>query len=469
MATPHTAGAVALMVSADPTLFHDDIKQILEDTSVDLGDPGKDNTYGSGRVDSFEAVNEVAGKLTYESHTIDESDPDYGNGDGNIDYGETVRVAVTLRNKEIDPASNVWAILSTTNAGVEIVDKVAYYPDIPGEGTAQSNYPHFTFAINEGCGSVVRFRMVIYHDNGLNSYTGFSIRSGLEVETVFFEDDMETDTGWVVSGNEVDNNWELDDPHYVEDEYGDPVQPEDDTTIDPGVNCWITGNPQPKGKFQPGDGDVDGEAIIESPTFDAAGASSLTLDVYRWFYHLKTSDQDASYFDVAVSNDGGSNYHILENIKANNNAWIQRIFSLSSVVQPSSQMKIRFSTKQAGSLGVPIGEILLDAAIDDVKCYGTHYECESFNVPSANPPNPVGNTMLITTEASHLKLEWQEPPVDGSHDAATLYRIYRSDQPDTGFEEIGSATATFYHDLDEMHTEDSWHYKVVAENGGGQE
>ncbi len=56
MATPHVAGAVALMIAANPGLEHDDIKQLLEDTSVDLGPPGKDNTYGTGRVDAYEAV-----------------------------------------------------------------------------------------------------------------------------------------------------------------------------------------------------------------------------------------------------------------------------------------------------------------------------------------------------------------------------------------------------------------------------
>jgi serine protease AprX len=56
MATPHVAGAVALIVAANPGLEHDDIKALLEETAVDLGEPGKDNTYGTGRVDAYEAV-----------------------------------------------------------------------------------------------------------------------------------------------------------------------------------------------------------------------------------------------------------------------------------------------------------------------------------------------------------------------------------------------------------------------------
>lgn len=56
MATPHVAGAVALMLEANPALDHFDVKAILEGTAIDLGTSGKDNTYGSGRVDAYTAV-----------------------------------------------------------------------------------------------------------------------------------------------------------------------------------------------------------------------------------------------------------------------------------------------------------------------------------------------------------------------------------------------------------------------------
>ncbi|AKB80464.1 cell surface protein [Methanosarcina horonobensis HB-1 = JCM 15518] len=56
MATPHVSGTVALMLEKNPALRPSEIKQILESTAVDLGPAGKDNEYGSGRVDAYEAV-----------------------------------------------------------------------------------------------------------------------------------------------------------------------------------------------------------------------------------------------------------------------------------------------------------------------------------------------------------------------------------------------------------------------------
>ncbi len=61
MATPHVAGAVALMLEANPNLDHFDVKRILEDTAIDLGVSGKDNTFGSGRVDAYAAVLAASG------------------------------------------------------------------------------------------------------------------------------------------------------------------------------------------------------------------------------------------------------------------------------------------------------------------------------------------------------------------------------------------------------------------------
>ena len=56
MATPHVAGTVALMLEANPDLDPAQVKEILKETSIDLGPGGNDNSFGAGRVDAMEAV-----------------------------------------------------------------------------------------------------------------------------------------------------------------------------------------------------------------------------------------------------------------------------------------------------------------------------------------------------------------------------------------------------------------------------
>ena len=60
MASPVVAGVVALILSANPNLSVNEVKNILYSTAVDLGESGKDVTYGWGRVDAYAAVAAVA-------------------------------------------------------------------------------------------------------------------------------------------------------------------------------------------------------------------------------------------------------------------------------------------------------------------------------------------------------------------------------------------------------------------------
>ncbi|MCK4505159.1 MAG: S8 family peptidase [Candidatus Aegiribacteria sp.] len=56
MATPHLAGCMALVLDANPALSPAQVDSLLEVTALDLGDTGKDNVYGAGRVQIYEAV-----------------------------------------------------------------------------------------------------------------------------------------------------------------------------------------------------------------------------------------------------------------------------------------------------------------------------------------------------------------------------------------------------------------------------
>lgn len=56
MATPHLAGVAALLLSINPELTVAQLDSLIETTSIDLGTAGKDNSYGAGRVDAYQAA-----------------------------------------------------------------------------------------------------------------------------------------------------------------------------------------------------------------------------------------------------------------------------------------------------------------------------------------------------------------------------------------------------------------------------
>ena len=56
MATPHVAGLMALILNVDPSLSPATVEYVLEMTALELGASGKDNAYGSGRIDAYQAV-----------------------------------------------------------------------------------------------------------------------------------------------------------------------------------------------------------------------------------------------------------------------------------------------------------------------------------------------------------------------------------------------------------------------------
>ena len=59
MATPHVAGVLALLFQLKPGLTIEQARQALESTAVDLGEPGKDNAFGSGRIDALQAARAI--------------------------------------------------------------------------------------------------------------------------------------------------------------------------------------------------------------------------------------------------------------------------------------------------------------------------------------------------------------------------------------------------------------------------
>jgi hypothetical protein len=56
---PQAAGVAALMLSVNPSLTAWRVKQLMEDSCVDIGKPGRDCQFGAGLLDALGAVREA--------------------------------------------------------------------------------------------------------------------------------------------------------------------------------------------------------------------------------------------------------------------------------------------------------------------------------------------------------------------------------------------------------------------------
>jgi subtilisin family serine protease len=61
MATPHVSGMAALILSSNPALSNEQIRQAMQATALDLGDPGWDVYYGYGLVQAKGALDYLGG------------------------------------------------------------------------------------------------------------------------------------------------------------------------------------------------------------------------------------------------------------------------------------------------------------------------------------------------------------------------------------------------------------------------
>lgn len=62
-AAPHVAALIALMLSVNPSLGIEEIRDLMCESAVDLGTPGFDELYGCGRIDARSALDAVIGDI----------------------------------------------------------------------------------------------------------------------------------------------------------------------------------------------------------------------------------------------------------------------------------------------------------------------------------------------------------------------------------------------------------------------
>ncbi|HXV76737.1 MAG TPA: S8 family serine peptidase, partial [Candidatus Polarisedimenticolaceae bacterium] len=458
-ATPHVSGTIALMLEANPEATPEELAQALMTTAQHRGSPGKNNVYGAGLLQAFPAVLAVESGVVYSAHAID--DASTGNGDGMFDPGEQVVMQITVESRTDAAIEGLEGILSSTTPGVTIHDHRATYPDLAARGTATSFAPHYSLSVDPGaCATVIAFDLELRYAGSVRRST-FELRVGEAQPVTLLDDDFESDLGWTSDPVAATQGfWVRQDPIGVSDDQGRPANPEDDTSPS-GTHCWVTGNGELTGRKDENNNDVDGgPVILLSPPFGRTHMLSLTLSYDRWYYDVDSGNR----LRVEVSNDGGESWALLENLIFDEGGWSTQTWDLLALLPPTDDMRLRFWAED------DFADDPVEAAVDEVRLQGTWVDCQEWVPPTLDAPNPVGDTLRVAPDpGGHTVLTWQAPPVDEGHDAATLYRIVRAPGPQGPWTEIGSATSTGWVDVDAFGSDDSFYYRVFAENSGGAE
>lgn len=152
--------------------------------------------------------------IVYTSHSIsDVCTGGQGDNNGIVEPGEIVTISINVTNLG-GSATGVVGTLSCSTNGVTILDNTATFPNIPPQGSAQSNSPHFQILVDQNisCLTDLNFTLNVKsneNQTGTNSY--FTIKVGQEGQSAQVYSENFTGitppnlpSGWttvVISGN----------------------------------------------------------------------------------------------------------------------------------------------------------------------------------------------------------------------------------------------------------------------------
>ncbi len=341
MASPHVNGVMALMISANPDLSGEQVKQIIYDTATDMGSSGKDNDFGYGLID---AVACVEAALETVSLTVD-----YPNGrPAWVDPNGGTQIEIAIGgNVAPQGGSGVlhWAASGTSGEAAMV--------DIPGGMVG--TFPSFD------CGAAVSWYisvasvegdLVVSPYNAPTDTWSAEAWSGIDVA---FEDDFNTDQGWTVYAGAGTGNWERATPSGSNGGRCDAP-----TDADGSGMCYVSGNGV--------DEDVDdGSTTLTSPDMDASTGGVLSYA--RWYSNGNScggADPMNDVFVVDVSDDGGASWVNLETVGPTggevDGGWFNKEWDIEAIsgVLPTDAFRVRFTVSDLNDGSV------VEAAVDAV-------------------------------------------------------------------------------------------------------
>jgi len=172
MATPATAGCIALMLSKNPRLTPRQVDSILECCAVrDLGPTGKDNLYGAGRINCSLAVafTPLPTGIRVKSFVIDDSAG--GNNDHVINPGEAINLPLWVVNLNGYTTLGVRGYLrqDTTDPNVTLLDTIRHFGNMNVDDSAYTGLSSFKFSVASGCTNGYPLRLSLVCKDTLDS------------------------------------------------------------------------------------------------------------------------------------------------------------------------------------------------------------------------------------------------------------------------------------------------------------
>lgn len=212
-------------------------------------------------------------------------------------------------------------------------------------------------------------------------------------EIVAVSNDMESNAGWTVGApgdNATTGIWTRGNP------IGTSAQPENDNSP-AGAQCWFTGQGSNGGSV--GENDVDGgRTTLITDVIDMSGLADPQLSYFRWYSNDQGNNPNDDVFRVEISNNGGSNWSLLEQVgpsgAGTSGGWIEARFRVADAIAPTAQMRLRFIAADDN------GGSIVEAAIDDLSV--TDLDC---GPPGGSycdgVPNSTGQIAEISSSGSN--------------------------------------------------------------------
>jgi hypothetical protein len=299
---------------------------------------------------------QVAGPYpAYQGYAIQD-----GRGDGQVDPGESVLMTVTLKNDTpLFEAPGVSAVLRTDDAYVQLSDAHSDFGDIVPHAAADNGTDPYAFSVDPACpqGHLAVFELEISAD-GAEVTTRAQIKVLVGQLTGIYANDFESFSDWTEDPTHTASTGDFVriDPNPTS------YQPGDDTTLDPGIYAWITGQNENSGID-----DVDGGiSATRSPVIDLSTHDGAHLSM-MYFHGQRDQGDDPTgdFFRIDLSNDGGTTYPInlvFFGDETTSAHWRSLELNLHHLIALSDQMRIRVQVSE----GPPQGDIV-EGGIDDVQ------------------------------------------------------------------------------------------------------